>query len=164
MPIRQILLIFCSVFIMGCKTNTSSVTGAKPYVSPPVTETEYSQWNALCGKWYGKSNLENNEKREWLMDRKNDGSYIITFITIDESGNRDKTIEKGEWGLSGRIYFTIFKSQIHNGSEIIADASDPTNRDSYKVLKLNNNLFRYKHLRTKGKYEVIKVNEGFELK
>jgi hypothetical protein len=161
---KLILIIFCSNFIFSCGINNNHLTDRKPYVSPPLNEKELYQWNTLCGKWYGKSNLEDNEKREWLVDRKNDGHYIIVFITIDQNGIREKTIEKGEWGLSGNIYFTIFKSQINNGEEVYADPSDPINRDSYKILKLNNNLFKYKHLRTHGKYEVIKVDETFELK
>ena len=161
---KLILIISCSIFMFSCGINNKYLTGKKPYVSPPLTEKEVYQWNTLCGKWYGKSNLEGNEKREWLIDRKNDGSYITIFITIDQNGIRDKTIEKGEWGLSGNIYFTIFKSQIHNGYQFYADPSDPINRDSYKVLKLNNNLFKYMHLRTHVKYEVTKVNSTFELK
>jgi len=154
---KLILILFCSALLLGCSNK-------KPYVSPPVSEKESSQWELLCGKWYGKSDLEDNEKREWLMERNVDGNYTVTFITIDPKGNRDKTIEKGEWGTSGNIYFTIFKSQIHNGQEVAADPSDPANRDSYKILKLTQTLFKYKHLRTHGKYEVIKVDGNFELK
>lgn len=154
---KKLIIIICfGVFLVGC--------GTKPYSAPPISERQSYQWKALCGKWYGKSTLDSNEKREWLVNRSNDGSYVIEFITIDQDGNRERIVEKGEWGVSGDIYFTTFKSQISESREVPADSTDPANRDSYKILKLNDTTFRYKHLRTQGKYEVTKVDSAFELK
>jgi hypothetical protein len=44
------------------------------------------------------------------------------------------------------------------------DASDPYNRDAYKILKLDENSFKYKHVRTGMKLEAHKVAEDFILK
>jgi len=116
------------------------------------------------GKWYGHSIVTGNKKREWLNERKNDGTYTIYFKTIDEEGNVEVQIEIGEWGISGDIYFSIFKKGIVDGKSFTGTSTDPYNRDAYKILKLDENEFVYKHIKFKDIFVTKKVSNDFELK
>ena len=161
---KRLLLILIVVLTSGCASMFRLNSEHHEMFSSALSDKEKNDWKILTGKWYGYNTLNNGLKREWIIDRTNDGYYSVEFRTIDKDGIVNKQIENGEWGVSGNVYFTIFKSFVIDGSEDISDSTDPYNRDTYKVLKLNDKTFEYKHFRTGEKFRVIKVDSTFKLK
>lgn len=155
---KQITLILIIAIVCSCSTLFKSNYKNHAMYSPNLSNNEIVNWNALTGKWHGNSLLKSGLKREWIIDRKNNGQYSIEFYTTNKDGSIDKQTENGEWGVSGNIYFTIFKSFLIDGIRDSTDLSDPYNRDTYKILKLSDKIFEYKHLRTGEKFKVNKID------
>ncbi len=123
--------------------------------------TREAKWPLLVGKWFGNMNVAGGGKYMWIAERKNDGSYKIQFRTVDPSGKKEEQTEVGEWGVSGNIYFTIYKAHLKGGKAIPADPTNPGNRDAYRILKLTNEVFEYEHLDEGVRFTVKKVAQDF---
>lgn len=98
----------------------------------------------------------------WIVERRNDGIYKIHFRVIDPLGEKTDKIELGEWGVSGPIYFTIYKGYIERDKIIPVDPADPYNRDAYQILKLDDEIFEYESFDPVNKYTVRRVPSHFE--
>ena len=153
------------IVVIACSCSTLFKSNSKNHVrySPQLSNSEVVKWKTLTGRWYGSTLVNNGLKREWLIDRTIDGQYSIEFQTTNKDGSVDEQIEYGEWGISGDIYFTIFKSFSMDGVSDSTDLSDPYNRDTYKILKINDKVFEYKHIRTGEKFKTQKVEPTFHL-
>jgi len=160
---KNILYILIILLTSSCGLVKNTFSEKKSLTCPIIEDNAINDWNNLTGKWYGKCKLKNNTIQEWLADRNNDGHYVIEFKTINEDGDNFKQIEKGEWGISGNVYFTIFKSYIINNYEETVDSTDAYARDTYKVFKLNNKIFKYRHIRTGENFKAEKVDSSFTL-
>jgi len=150
-------LMICSC-LLGCGTFNKI-----PHASPSLSKNDELNWQRLTGKWYGNMESKEQGKNEWLVERNLDGTYIIQFKNTEKDGNIIRATEYGEWGISGNIYFTIFKGRIENGIKYPVDNSDPYNRDAYKILKINDNYFGYKNVRINYRFSVKKVSADFIL-
>ncbi|MFB6342770.1 hypothetical protein ACE1ET_13660 [Saccharicrinis sp. FJH62] len=153
---KKITLLTLVVLISSCST-------LKSVYSPSLTEKDKNDWNLMTGKWYGSEISQDGSKLEWLTDRSVDGLYTINFKLTKPNGKMFKQSENGEWGISGGVYFSIYKILLKDGIAEVQNATNPHNRDTYKVLKLNEKEFVYKNFRTGIKYKVIKVDSTFEL-
>ena len=130
---------------------------------PSSTDEELARWNMMVGKWYGNQPTKYGGRREWLMERKKTGEYIIEFKVTDKDGKIDRQIERGEWGIDGPIYFNIFKAYMENGQFYRADPSTPYNSDAYKITSLTNEEMVFHHYTTETKYLIKKVADDFKL-
>ena len=162
-----ITLCFLLIPVIGCsKPSPTSTVPPKVSLQDEVTTkllpTREAKWPLLVGKWFGSMSTKGGGKYMWIADRKNDGSYKIHFRVVEPSGkkNIDK-IEVGEWGVSGNIYFTIYKADIEGGKTIPVDPTVPANRDAYKIRNLTNEVFEYEHLDNGVRFSVRKVAEDF---
>jgi len=154
-----LVLIICGIGIGSCKMRSKTTTG----YSPDLSSDDYSNWIKLSGKWYGILDSKDG-KSEWLAQHNPDGTYVIQFKITDKTGTIEKMVESGEWGLSGNIFFTTFKYSGAGDTKTPVDATDPYNRDAYKILKLDETSFKYEHVRTGIKLEAQKVAKDFSLK
>jgi hypothetical protein len=123
--------------------------------------TRQIKWAQLVGKWFGSLNLEGGGKYMWIMERKNDGTYRVQFRVKDPSGKIINKIEVGEWGVSGNIYFTIYKGDLEEGKIVPVDTTDPTYRDAYQILKLTSENFEYEALDEVARFSARKVASDF---
>ena len=131
----------------------------KDAIKPPATRQ--AKWPLLVGKWFGSTSTEGGGKYIWIADRRNDGSYTNHFRTIPPSGKKEDKTESGEWGVSGDVFFTVYKADVQGDKLIPADAADPTNRDAYKIITLTQELFVYENLDEGIRYEAKKVPSDF---
>lgn len=125
--------------------------------------TRQKKWAQLIGKWFGSLDLEGGGKYTWINERKNDGTYKVQFRITDASGKKEEFIEVGEWGVSGDIYFTIYKGDLEGGKIIPVDTTNPTYRDAYRILNLTNDIFEYEGLDEGSRFSVRKVAPNFTL-
>lgn len=117
----------------------------------------------MLGKWYGKQPTSDGGIHEWLVNRAPDGTYVIQFKRQDSDGNIKKYAEVGQWGISGDVYFTIYRGKLEYGKIYPSDMHDPTNYDAYNIVKLSESQFKYRHARTKDLFEVKKVSNDYVL-
>ncbi|HVN96169.1 MAG TPA: hypothetical protein VMT62_07055 [Syntrophorhabdaceae bacterium] len=97
----------------------------------------------------------------WIAEKRPDGSYKVRFRNIPPSDKREDKVEVGEWGVSGDILFEIYKADLIDNRTIPADATDPINRDAYRILKLTDNEFEYEDLDSWQRYSAKKVAADF---
>jgi len=98
-------------FLFGCNslhTANDSVTSSKPELSL----SQQDKWNLMVGKWYGSQPTTDGGVKKQITQRSSLGDYKHTFRIYDVDGNYEEHIEVGEWGVSGQIYFSIFKGWI----------------------------------------------------
>ena len=143
------------VEITPSKLNGQTTKGRN---APPTRE---AKWSTLVGMWFGIRDLGGEEKVLYLSEKKEDGTYRNRFRAVSPSGKKEDKEETGEWGVSGEVYFTIYKEDHVAGSSMPADAMDPANRDAYKILKLNKDVFEYQSLDTGDKFTAKRVSSGF---
>ena len=160
MVILRNLIIVSSLTLVGCTgTNTSNqpVTAMKP----EITQSQEEIGQLLVGKWLGDQPTKEGGSRKWLVERRPDGKYLIQFRVTNSDGSILEQTEVGEWGVSGNIYFSIFKGWIDNGNFIPSDSSDSYNQDAYEIIKLTEQQFRYKNLDSGNEYTVKRVPNDF---
>lgn len=150
-------------FISGCDTPDTSNT----IITASKSNADISQqerWQLMIGKWYGKQPTKDGGIKHELMNRAPDGTYIIQFLIEDKNGSKKKQVEVGHWGVSGSIFFSIFRGWIRdNGQLSPSNPSDAYNYDAYQIIELNEEKFHYKHVSTGNEYTVLKVAPDFEL-
>ncbi|WP_440875720.1 hypothetical protein [Thalassotalea sp. PLHSN55] len=101
----------------------------------------------LIGRWYRSDIDEDNVHFTEYAQLSVDGSFEFSFINHDESGQvSQQIIELGDWGLVGDIHFTITKGEVVDEHEYGADLADENNYHAYRVLQLDNQIFKYQHI------------------
>jgi hypothetical protein len=119
------------------------------------------KWGLLIGTWFGSQDTRGGEKYMWISEKKNDGTERTSFRTTDRTGKKIDKVEVGEWGVSGDVFFTIYKADLEGDKIKPANVTDPTNRDAYKILKLTDEVFEYEGLDSANRYAAKKVAAGF---
>ncbi len=155
------ILFTISFSLAGCNSTYTSRSRTSEVASAKIDGNE---WKLLTGKWYGKQPIRNGGSREWLVTRESNGVYAIEFLITDGQGKKELTKEIGDWGVSGGIYFTIFKGWQNDEGFKPAVPQDQWTRNAYKIVSLNSEEFIYSDLEDNDSYRVIRVPKDFELK
>lgn len=157
------LFVLALLLATGCSQNLTSNKVVTSTSKSNVSEQENSEWKLLIGKWHGNQKTSTGDNYEWLVQRESDGNYQIRF-KVTKKGKVIHQKEIGEWGASGGIYFTNLKGWIERGRLIPSDPQDPANRDSYKIISLDDKKFTYESLSNHQVFSVERVSDSFELK
>ena len=132
-------------------------------IKPALTKDQEKAWNLMIGKTYINQSTKTGGRKEILSTLSPYGTYEVLFREYDIDGEYTDTIEFGEWGISGGVYFTIFKGWVSNGKLEKSDPSDPYNRDAYKIITLNKKVFIYQSLVDNTRYVAKRVDDDFTL-
>ena len=138
---------------------------AAPIISvskPGENLSREMRYALLLGRWYGVQPTTEGGLRQTLIERRDDGSYVIHFRIKSASGEIKDQWEMGEWGVSGDIIFTICKGWLKNGKFVPADY-DPYNYDAYRITKLTAAEFEYTNAETRNHFVSKKVANDFKL-
>ncbi|QKQ26781.1 hypothetical protein [Candidatus Reidiella endopervernicosa] len=146
-----------------CINTTATPTIETGTFKPEISKSEMDRWQEMVGKWYGLKNIGNGGIRHQLMNRRADGTYIIELLIENKDGNNRYQAEVGHWGISGPIYFTIFRGWIEDGEISPSSPYDPYNYDAYEIINQNENIFQYRHFSTGNEYTIKKVSAEFKL-
>ncbi len=149
--------IFFSVGEIAIAAELPAITQSKP----ELTKTEHESWQNLIGKWYGKNLVKEGGTREHLIERQPNGKYLTTFKYTKPDGSIEFTTEVGLWGVSGNVYFTIFRGWIVREKLRPSDPTDPYNNDAYQIIKLTKDVFEYQSVSTGSHYLVKRVSQDF---
>lgn len=117
----------------------------------------------FVGRWYGEARKDGQVTRRWVVDAFPDGVFRITFRFYEEDGSYREQIEVGEWGISGPVYFLSTKGWVDDGAFLKADTRNGELYDAYRILKLEQQIFEYEHYVNGNRYQVRRVDTGFEL-
>lgn len=161
MKILGFVGILIGVGLLGCTLNNTSQLEINS-TKPPLALSQQKTWSLMVGTWYGSQPTKEGGKKEEIMKRSPDGTYRITFRVYDKSGNYSDDTEVGYWGVSGPVYFTIFRGWIEAGRFSASDSSDPYNYDAYKIIKLNDKVFEYEAYSTSDRFADKRVHSDFK--
>lgn len=157
MKIFVSLILFLQLLTSGCvTTNTSNkaITDTKP-----ESLSDEKTWKHLIGEWHGSQPTKGGGNREEICIRHPDGTYEVEFKSTDKEGVVTDQKEVGLWGVSGSIYFTIFRGWVKNGRIVPSNPSDPYIYDAYSIILLDETEFEYTDVSTGNEYKVIKVTK-----
>jgi len=166
---RMIAITLCLFLFSVAGCSTISTPASSPTQinvidegKPALSLSQKEKWTQLVGKWFGNQPTKSEGRIMWIAERHNDGMYRIHFRVIDASGKKVDKTELGEWGVSGSVYFTIYKGDVEGDKIVPVDPTDPYNRDAYKILKLDNEIFEYESFDPVNKYTVRRVPSDFK--
>ena len=157
---RNIILALVVASLVGCASQHTSnqvVTASKP----GLTLSQEQSWQLMSGKWYGSQPTKEGGLKQHVVERFADGTYKLTFKISESDGTVRESVEVGNWGVSGTVYFTIFRGWL-NGEDIRpSDPTSPYNYDAYKIVNLTKENFEYEHFTSGNKYNIKKVPTDF---
>lgn len=133
----------------------------EPAGLPGFTTAQARQ--ALLGKWYGIAQGRGGLRREWLVERAADGTYRTDFRITHPDGRVDSQAEVGFWGVSGGIYFRIFRGWVMVDGMKLANPENPSHYDAYRIELLTGELMRYQHSENGRRYTMKRMADSFRL-
>jgi len=128
--------------------------------SPAVTKAARAR---MMGNWYGEQFTKDGSHQRWITKRAIDGSYVSVFEALNASGKLERQTEMGFWGIRYPIYFTAVQAFRIGSSIEPADTTDPTLYDAYRVVKLDDQHFRYESYTSGTVFEMRRVPDDFTL-
>lgn len=153
-----LLTLFYGVTLTGCTTHSISSSS-----KAELKEKEVVRWEYMLGKWYGKQAIVDGGVHEFSVERFADGTYVITFKRTDINGDVEISQEVGYWGISGDVYFSIFKGWLEGDTVYPSNPSDPYNYDAYHILELSQDYFKYRSASSDNIFTIKRVPDDFQL-
>lgn len=154
------LTILSVVFALGTYTTVSAHEECETItaIKPELSENKVSIRKAFIGKWHSKQPTKDGSTRETIIQRLPDSQYLIEFKFFDAKGNLEKSQKEfGFWGVSGGIYFTMFRGQVENDKLYEVDPTDAYNYDSYKIINTSPQELIYQSLSSGNKYTYDRI-------
>ncbi|MGH2509789.1 MAG: hypothetical protein ACRDHZ_20615 [Ktedonobacteraceae bacterium] len=161
MRTSKITALLVLLTLSGCATTRTSDVAINSE-KPSLTLSQDETWNLLIGKWYGSQPTKDGGVKKEIMERSPQGTYQVTFRVYDKEGKYKEQTETGYWGVSGPVYFTIFRGWVEGDHLSPSNPSNPYNYDAYKIIKLNSEVFEYESYNSRDKYATKKVHQDFE--
>jgi len=155
-------LLACVAAGLLLATGCASATGPRINRTKPQTSLAEATTRAqLIGTWYGRQPTKENDIREWITQRAEDGTFQVHFRTTRGDVVKDDSIEVGEWGFSAGHEVTITRGWLVAGRFKPA-APDSYFWDIYRITYLDDTTMRYHELDTEDHFEVRRVPDDFE--
>jgi hypothetical protein len=155
------ILVSIAFLLSGCATTDTSKE-AITSVKPSLTLSQEKTWKLMIGKWYGSQPTKDGGKKREIMERAPNGTYKITFRVYGKDGKYKEQTEVGHWGVSGPVYFLIFRGWVKGDKFSPANPADPYNYDAYKIVRLTNEIFEYESYSSGNRYIIKRVPQEFE--
>ena len=142
----------CSPHFLKEKVN--AVFGIKPSDSEDIQ----SQRDAFVGKWYSRQPTQGGGFREATIERSVDSRYVVEFKYYTQTRQlKLHQKEFGYWGVSGGIYFTMFRGLIKNDEFHEVDPTNAYNYDAYKIEEATGNKLVFVSLTSQNRFVYEKV-------
>lgn len=154
---KSIAVIAISSFLMvsAVFSKEAAVTETKPYLSFEQKKLR----DAFVGKWSSRQATKKGGIKVSIINRKVDSRYVIEHKVYDKNSILiQESNEVGIWGVSGGIYFTVFRGWLENGQVTPSDPTDAYNYDAYKIKHVSENRLVYRDLSSGNKYIYKRVN------
>jgi hypothetical protein len=127
-------------------------------VKPSLTQDKKAQRTAFIGKWESSQPTKEGGVRKTIMDRQSDSRYVVEFTVLNEKSEVSyKQKEFGFWGVSGGIYFTMYRGSIENDEFFPVDPNNAYNYDTYQITDISDNKLVYKSLSSENIFTYTRV-------
>ena len=145
-----LILLFSSTLFFGCSsTNTPTITESKP----DLTLDKKQLRNGFIGKWESTQLTKDGNTKHAVIERNPDSRYVVEFkIFYPDQTLKYQSKEFGFWGVSGGVYFTMFRGWIKNDEFSPANPDNAYYYDAYKILNVSENELSYENLSSGNKY------------
>jgi len=160
--IPLVLSLIALLLLGGCSSPSRTIYAETDMIVDPNDVDESANWERMCGKWYGIKLLREGGKREWLLIREANGKYTSIFLNSLPGKAPERSVEVGEWGISGDVYFTVFKGWMF-GARLSPAKQGHDTREAYHIVKLANDECIYECAESGELYRVVRVSDDFEL-
>jgi hypothetical protein len=120
-----------------------------------------SRRQALVGRWYGESMTADGQSLKWVTNREANGTYRTQYLLNKDEP--EESIEIGQWGLSGSVFFTIQRVWIRNGETQRVDGSNAYSYDAYDITNIAEQSLEYRSAGSGKRFTVRRVGTSFEL-
>ena len=158
------IISICHLFTITNAATSSSANDCEDKINkhkPGLSIAQEDAWVLMIGRWLGSQPIRGGGKRDWIVTRLPNGAYEIVFRVYDSDGNYEESIEIGEWGVAGPIYFSIFKGRVIDGELHGVDPTDPYNRDAYKIISITDEEFVYESFSSGNRFTIKKVANDY---
>lgn len=169
----------CSAVVAGSLVQTNpgtrviSATAGDTFVSccgiriaanyePRTPAQEMRIHDLVVGNWVGETAIEGGVTRKFLAEHFEDGTFRMTFTTIEPDGHRCIDQYIGSWGVSGPIYFTIVTGTLRGHAVEATDPGGAGRNSAYAILEIDDELFEYESFSSKTRIAARRVRDDFE--
>ncbi len=116
---------------------------------------------ALLGRWYGETKTAEGQSLRWVTQREANGTYRTQYLL--NKAEPEESIEIGQWGISGSVFFTIQRVWIRNGETQRVDSSNVYSYDAYDITQIAEQSLEYRSAGSGRRFTVRRVGNSFEL-
>ncbi len=159
LPAASIFMVVA--YLSGCAISNTSPVEISSY-KPNLLSSEKEAWNYMVGKWYGSQPTKNGGRKMEIMERAANGTFVLRFKIWGKEGNVYESVEVGQWGISGDIYFSIYRGWLDGKKIVRSDSHDPMNYNAYRIIELTEKKFHYRHVIVGDEFVLKKVASDFE--
>jgi len=147
---HKFFILALALVLSGCATaNKNIITEFKP----ALTEDKKALRSLFVGKWISEQPNDKGGKNMTTVDRMADSRYINEFKVFDSTSTLTKEHrEFGYWGVSGGVYFTMFRGWINGETLSPSNPADAYNYDTYQIVESSSNKLVYKSLSSGNLY------------
>ncbi|MGR9092258.1 MAG: hypothetical protein ACU85U_16945 [Gammaproteobacteria bacterium] len=125
----------------------------------PAEEVKFHE--LIVGSWVGETEIEGIGRRRFLAEHFEDGTFRVTFRTIEPDGRKCIDQYVGNWGVSGPIYFTILTGTLRGRDIDATDRGSIGRNNAYAILDVDDALFEYESFSSRSKFLAWRVGENF---
>ncbi|MEC4091915.1 hypothetical protein [Pseudoalteromonas rubra] len=147
---RNLLILLVIVICSGCKSISDlNITESKP----ALTQDKKQLRASFVGKWESTQLTKEGNTRHALIQRSSDSRYIVEFkVYYPDKTLKYQSKEFGVWGVSGGVYFTMFRGWVENDNFSPADPNNAYYYDAYKILNVTDNQLSYENLSSGNRF------------
>lgn len=163
---RLFLFAICLVLCACASLNEEGLTSTKQWSEGgvPVDPTAQARRDLFVGRWYDRQNAHDGSQTMSLMDVKLDGTYFESWRTLEKDGRVRFSEEKGRWGVSGNIFFTIATASTGNGKLLVdVDQRNAYFYDAYIVENATQDANTIRHVVDGDEFVSRRVDADFSL-
>ncbi|MXN77785.1 hypothetical protein GR157_23945 [Burkholderia sp. 4701] len=162
---RRVFPFMICLMLCACATSyEDGLTSAKQWRAEGISvdATAQARRDLFVGRWYDRQNARDGSQTMSLMEVKRDGTYVESWRTLEKDGRQRLSEEKGRWGVSGNIFFTITTARAENGGLMVdVDQSNAYFYDAYSVENATQNENTIRHIVNGDEFVSRRVDDDF---
>lgn len=152
-------------FIIPAFTHAEDIQSAvisEELSAQPIPSAQSIRRQKLIGTWYGETKDQSGGCIREITDMSDDGKFVVRFREISVIGDYTDWTEYGSWGISGPVLFAITTAMTDDEKITPTDLAQAKYYDAYKISKISDTKFVYKHYVKGTIYKDIKVPNDFQ--
>ena len=127
-------------------------------IKPELTMDKEKQRAFFIGEWESFQPTKEGGKRHTLMTRLPDSRYVVEFkVYNSESKLTIQQKEFGFWGVSGGIYFTMYRGSVENDEFFPVDPNNAYYYDAYMISEITKDKLIYNSLSSENTFTYTRV-------